>query len=221
MIDNAKAAITQAEADVAKKQAAVETAQKKLSSAVLSAAGGSGSGPRDTVKPLPDGRGTDAAGPFLSDNFATHNKEVWKILSGDWTFEDQKLKLKTPGHFVTITTLTNHPQDFKATLKYRTLEGGTIGSVGLFFDMVELTAAQAVYTAIGTGNSTVQAFHRRNGSEEYPAAGIVPAPVKINEDTLLEITARGQELKIWLNGVLKLTYSMPVPRHRRYRKSCR
>ena len=150
--------------------------------------------------------------PSLDDNFATHNKEVWKILSGDWVFEDQKLKLKTPGHFVTIATLTNHPQDFKATLKYRTLTGGSIGSVGLFFDMVELKDAQAAYTSLGTGNSAVQAFHRRNGAEAYPAAGIVPATVKVNEDTTLEITARGQELKIWVNGELKLTYAMPTPR---------
>ena len=197
LIDNAKSAITQAEADVAKKQAAVETAQKKLASAA----------------PRPSESGTaDTTAPFLDENFATHNKNVWKILSGDWAFENQKLKLKTPGHFVTITTLTNHPQDFKATLKYRTLTGGSIGSVGLFFDMVELKDAQAVYTALGTGNSTVQAFHRRNGAEAYPAAGIVPATVKVNEDTTLEITARGQELKIWLNGELKLTYAMPTPR---------
>ncbi|MFM9961675.1 MAG: DUF1553 domain-containing protein [Planctomycetaceae bacterium] len=207
--DTAKAAIAQAEAEVVKKQSAVETAKKKLSSA---APRPSGSGQGDTTGPLPNGRGSDRGTPFLDDNFATHNKEVWKILSGDWVFEDQKLKLKTPGHFVTITTLTNHPQDFQATLKYRTLEGGAIGSVGLFFDMVELKHAQAVYTAIGTGNPTVQAFHRRNGSEEYPSAGIVPAKVKVNEDTTLKITARGQELKIWLNGELKLTYAMPIPR---------
>ncbi len=197
LIGSAKAAITQAEADVAKKQAAVEAAKKKLASAL----------PRPA-----DSRSSSAATPFLDENFATHNKEVWKLLSGDWVFEDQKLKLKTPGHFVTITTLTNHPQDFKATLKYRTLTGGSIGSVGLFFDMVELKDAQAVYTALGTGNSTVQAFHRLNGSEVYPGAGIVPAVVKANEDTTLEITARGQELKIWLNGELKLTYAMPTPR---------
>ncbi|MBC7818701.1 MAG: DUF1549 domain-containing protein, partial [Planctomycetaceae bacterium] len=197
LVNNAKAAITQAEADAAKKQAAVETAKKKLASAV----------------PQPLGSGTvNAIVPFLDENFAKHNKDVWKILSGDWGFEDQKLKLKTPGHFLTITTQTNHPQDFKATLKYRTLTGGSIGSVGLFFDMVELKDAQAVYTALGTGNSTVQAFHRRNGAEVYPAAGIVPAVVKVNEDTTLEITARGQELKIWLNGEQKLTYQMPTLR---------
>ncbi len=209
LIDNAKTAITQAEADVAKKQAAVETAKKKLESAVPRPLG---SGQGDTTGPLPNGRGTDTVTPFLDDIFATHNKEVWKILSGDWTFEDQKLKLKSPGHFVTIATLRNHPQDFKATLKYRTLLGGSIGSVGLFFDMVELKDAQAVYTSLGTGNSAVQAFHRRNGAEAYPNAGIVPAVVKVNEDTTLEITARGQELKIWLNGELKLTYAMPTPR---------
>ncbi|TXT28808.1 MAG: colicin uptake protein [Planctomycetota bacterium] len=208
LIDTAKAAVVQTEADAAKKQAAVDTAKKKLASAVPRP---SGSGQDDASEPLSNGRGT--AVPFLDDNFATHNKELWKVLSGDWAFEDKKLKLKTPGHFATIATLTNHPLDFKATLKYRTLEGGAIGSVGLFFDMVELKDAQAVYTALGTGNSTVQAFHRINGSEVYPGAGIVPAKVKANEDTTLEVIARGQELKIWLNGELKLTYTMPTPRH--------
>ncbi len=215
LIDTAIDAVAQAESEATKRQAAAVTAKKKLDAAIRQAEDVSPpSNPRSDNKPL--GGLTLSARqeviPFLNDNFATHNKEVWKILSGDWVFEDQKLKLKAPGHFVTITTLTNHPQDFKATLKYRTLTGGSIGSVGLFFDMVELKDAQAVYTALGTGNSTVQAFHRRNGAELYPAVGIVPALVKVNEDTTLEITARGQELKIWLNGELKLTYQMPTPR---------
>ncbi len=214
LIDNAKGVITQAEADVIKKQAAVEKAKQQLTNR---RAGGV-SPPVDpkSISPSPTGGLTPPARQesraFLDEDFATHNKEVWKILCGDWVFEDKKLKLKTPGHFLTITTLTKHPQDFKATLKYRTLAGGSIGSVGLFFDMVEFKDAQAVYTALGTGNSTVQAFHRLNGSEVYPGAGIVPAAVKVNEDTTLEITARGQELKIWLNGELKLTYTMPAPR---------
>jgi len=197
LIEQANAAVTQAQAEVVKKQSAVESAKTKLAAAESRL---SGNNPAEMNQ------------PFLNEDFATHNKEFWKILSGDWVFEDKKLKLKTPGHFVTIATQMNHPQNFKATLKYRTLTGGSIGSVGLFFDMVELRDAQAVYTALGTGHSTVQAFHRRNGAEAYPAAGIVPANVKVNEDATLEITARGQELKIWFNGELKLTYQMPTPR---------
>ncbi len=207
LIDNARAAIAQAEAEAAKKREAVETLKRRTGT-LARLPKNDGGIPKSDI-PKSDGQECPS---YLDDNFAAHNKDVWKILSGDWAFEDQTLKLKSPGHFLTITTLTNHPQDFKATLKYRTLPGGAYGSVGLFFDMVELKAAQAVYTAIGTGNPTVQAFHRRNGSEEYPAAGIVPAVVKVNEATTLEITARGQELKIWLNGELKLTYAMPVTR---------
>ena len=195
LLSNARAAVTKAEVDAAKARDEVARRTGFLA--------------RRESEKKDDGQES----PFyLDDNFASHNKDVWKVLSGDWAFEDKQLKLKTPGHFVTITTLSNHPQDFKATLKYRTLVGGSIGSVGLFFDMMDLKDAQAVYTAIGTGNSTVQAFHRLNGAEVYPSAGIVPAQVKVNEDTTLEIIARGQELKIWLNGELKLTYTMPTPR---------
>ncbi len=195
LLSNARAAITKAESDAANARDEVARRMGTLA--------------RRESEKKEDGQECPSS---IDDNFATHNKDIWKVLSGDWAFENSKLKLKTPGHFVTITTLTNHPQDFKATLKYRTLEGGSIGSVGLFFDMVDLKDAQAVYTALGTGNSTVQAFHRINGAEVYPGAGIVPAKVKANEDTTLEIIARGQELKIWLNGELKLTYTMPAPR---------
>ncbi len=202
LIDNAKTAITQAEADAAKKSEAVDVLKRRTG----------------TLARLPkiDGRIPNADGQerpsYLDDNFATHNKDVWKILSGDWTFENQKLKLKSPGHFLTIATQTNHPQDFQATLKYRTLPGGAYGSVGLFFDMVELKEAQAVYTHVNASSSGVQAFHRTNGVETYPAAGIVMTPLKLDEEINLEITARGQELKIWVNGELKLTYTMPTPR---------
>ena len=198
LLANARAAVTKAEADAAKARDEVARRMGTLA--------------RRESNKTTDGQSAEGGPSYLDDSFASHNKDVWKVLSGDWAFEDKKLKLKTPGHFVTITTLTNHPQDFKATLKYRTLEGGSIGSVGLFFDLVELKDAQAVYTALGTGNSTVQAFHRINGAEVYPGAGIVPAKVKVNKDATLEITARGQELKIWLNGELKLTYTMPTPR---------
>ena len=195
LIDTAKSAIKQAEADFLKKQESVETLKR-----------------RTDALSRPERSDGPQSSTYLDDNFATHNKEIWRILSGDWAFEDQKLKLKSPGHFLTITTQTNHPQDFKATLKYRTLPGGTYGSVGLFFDMVDLKEAQAVYTHANANSSGVQAFHRTKGVEHYPQAGIVATPLKLIEEINLEITARGQELKIWVNGELKLNYTMPTPR---------
>ncbi|MCX7422139.1 MAG: DUF1553 domain-containing protein [Planctomycetia bacterium] len=195
LIDNAKAAITQAEADVIKKHAAVEAMKRKTGTLAH-----------------PERSDGQEFPTYLDDHFTAHNKDIWKILSGDWAVEDQKLKLKSPGHFLTIATQTTHPQDFKATLKYRTLPGGAYGSVGMFFDMVELKEAQAVYTHVNANSSGVQAFHRTKGVEHYPAAGIVATPLKLSEEINLEITARGQELKIWVNGELKLTYAMPTPR---------
>ncbi len=197
LLANAHAAITRAEVDAVKARDLIEAARQKLTERESRSA----SGKSDSQTP-----------PFLDDQFTAHRTDVWKVLSGDWQFAEGKLSLKAPGHFTTIATLQNHPRDFKATLKYRTLAGGSVGSIGLFFDVVELKHAQAVYTHINASSSGVQAFHRQNGQEAYPAAGIVNMPLKLNEEITLEITACGPELNIWINGELKLTYTMPVPR---------
>ncbi len=197
LIDSARNAVSQSEAVARKSQEAVAAARQRLEQIEARLAAGS-----------PGGEGA----PTLEDNFTQARPDVWKVHSGDWQYTDGKLTLKKPGQFTTIATLANHPQDFQLTLKYRTLSEGSIGSVGVFFDLVELKDAQAVYTHINSGSSGVQAFHRKNGAEEYPAVGIVKCPLKVNEDTNLELTARGQQLMIRLNGELRLTYTMPVPR---------
>ena len=194
LIDQASAGIAQAEAGLTKARTALRDAQERIETASQAAA--------NTARPK----------PFLQEDFAREKKEVWKVHSGEWEFADGRLKLKRPGVFSTVTALANHPRNFKATLKYRTLPGGSFGSIGVFFDSVELKDAQAVYTHVNANSSGVQAFHRQNGQEHYPPAAIVKSPLKLSEETTLEITAHEQELKIWLNGELKLTYAMPLPR---------
>jgi len=191
-----KAAVTKAEVDWKNANERVATTKEKLAALAI---------------------GTEAGQPtraaaFLDEEFKEHRGDVWKIHSGDWEFADGRLSLHHTGPFCTIATVQEHPRDFHATLKYRHVPGGAIGSIGLFFDLVELKDAQAVYTHVNASSSGVQAFHRRNGIEDYPQAGIVKSPLKLDGEITLEIKVRGQDLTVWLNGEPKLNYTMPLPR---------
>ena len=97
-------------------------------------------------------------------------------------------------------------------MRYKTTAGGQYRSVGLFFDRVGTQHAQAVYTSANDSRPSVQAFHRENAKEVYPKNGIVPCDVKVGQQVELRIEARGQQLKIWVDGQLKLEYQMPMTR---------
>ena len=197
----AQSAIDQARASAAKARDAVEIAQKEIADSETREIEDK---PRKTIP------GSESKA-FFEDHFAAAKSDRWKVASGDWQFTDGKLALKTGGYFSTIVLEQTLPRDFKAIMKYRTT-GGSVGSIGLFFDLVELKHAQAVYTHVNPSSSGVQAFHRQNAAEVYPTAGIVSTPLKLNAETTLEITARGQSLTIVLNGDHKLSYTMPLPR---------
>ncbi len=151
-------------------------------------------------------------GTLLTERFEQLRPEIWKIATGEWTHAEGKLVQKVPGSFVTIAADVTPPRDFMARVKYRTLEAGTIHSVGFFFDLVGLQDAQAVYSATNNTNSTIQAFHRKGGVEAYPAAGIVPWPIKIGQEVTVEMAAREQQLNVWVNGELAIAYVMPQTR---------
>ncbi|MBP89386.1 MAG: hypothetical protein CMJ64_22185 [Planctomycetaceae bacterium] len=150
--------------------------------------------------------------PFLSENFAKASPDVWKTLNGEWVYEAGKLIEKQDTSFATIVTKQNHPRNFRAKLTYRPLQPGTYRSIGFSFDFLDTGNSQDVYTATSDARQSVQAFHRKDGKQAYPQAGIVPAKLKVDEVATIEVTARGQDLKIWLNGELKLKYVMPIER---------
>lgn len=149
---------------------------------------------------------------FLSDRFAGPRPEVWTVASGDWQWTDGRLVQKSVGNFATLVAAGQHPRDFRARVRYRTLPGGLYRSVGFSFDQNGTGDSQDVYTSANDQASTVQAFHRRGGRQEYPAAGIVKTPVRVGDEVTVEVTARGQSLSIRVNGEPKLEYTMPVPR---------
>lgn len=150
--------------------------------------------------------------PFLHDDFASPRTETWKILNGDWRYENGHLVQKSVTSFATIVTTENHPRDFKAMVRFRTLSPGSYRSVGFSFDFVDKGNSQDVYTSTGDTRQSVQAFHRKGGKQVYPREGIVPVKLQVGDETLVEVTVRGPLLNITLNGESKLEYVMPEAR---------
>lgn len=149
---------------------------------------------------------------FLKDDFSKKRTEVWQIRSGNWIWQDGVLAQKTVGSFLTISTKEDHPRNFRAKVRYRTLPGGTYRSVGFSFDATEDGSSQDVYTSCSDAGGSVQAFHRVKGRQTYPAAGIVKTPLKVGQEISVEVTARESLLTILLNGEEKLRYVMPQAR---------
>ena len=112
-------------------------------------------------------------------------------------------------------TREQHPRDFRAVVKYRTLAPGGYRSVGFSFDYVDQGNSQDVYTSTNDSSPSVQAFHRAGGGQGLSAGRIVVrTPLSIGEMTTLEVEVRGPLLTINLNGERKLEYALPVERPR-------
>jgi hypothetical protein len=146
---------------------------------------------------------------FLHDSFAAARPDVWKVVSGDWKWEKGRLVCKRFGSFATLTTKREHPANLMGRVRYRTTGGG-IGSVGLSYDVAG-NDFQAIYINAGN-NSAVRAFHRVQGQDVYPAAGIVPHPVKFGDEVTLDFAVRDGLLNTWVNGQLRNVYRLPTPR---------
>ena len=150
--------------------------------------------------------------PFLAENFDERRDDVWQVVNGDWVWEEGHLVEKQVGGFLTIVTKENHPRDFRAVVKYRTLQPGTYRSVGFSYDYVDQGNSQDVYTATSDSSQSIQAFHRTGGKQSYPQAGIVKTSLNVGDLTTVEVEVRGSLLTIDLNGERKLDYVLPIER---------
>lgn len=149
--------------------------------------------------------------PYLDEDFSSRS-DRWEVVSGDWIWQDGKLLERSLGNFSTLLLTDKHPRDFRARLRYRTLAPGSYRSVGFSYDYIDQGNSQDVYTSINDTSPTVQAFHRRDGKQEYPATGIVKTPLTVGAVVSVEVVVRGQHLRIWVDGEPKLDYVLPTPR---------
>jgi mono/diheme cytochrome c family protein len=203
LIAVAETNVATAESQIPKVRGALKSATEKLHQAVAAS---------QSKQPADAETSASVEEPFLHDDFASPRPETWKTLNGDWKYEDGHLVQTSVTSFATAVTTKNHPKDFQARVRYRTLSPGTYRSVGFSFDFVDKGNSQDVYTSTGDTRQSVQAFHRTGGKQVYPQAGIVPAKLNVGDETLVEVTARGPLLNVRLNGELKLEYVMPEAR---------
>jgi hypothetical protein len=145
----------------------------------------------------------------LQDSFAAKDEKLWTVASGAWAWEKGKLVCKTASAFATVAANIEHPAALMGRIKYKTT-GGSIGSVGFSYDVAG-SNFQAVYVNAGP-TSAVRPFHRVNGADTYPQEGVVPHPVKFNDDVTLDFAVRGNLLNVWVNGTLTSVYRLPVAR---------
>ena len=203
LIEAAEANVAAAETELVKLRADLKTATEKLDGVLVS------SKSKQTATSVTEDSEEKL---ILHDDFAAPRVDMWKTLNGDWKYEDGHLAQKSVTSFATIVTTKNHPRDFKAKVRYRTLSPGSYRSVGFSFDFVDKGNSQDVYTSTGDTRQSVQAFHRKGGKQVYPQEGIVPVKLNVGEETLIEVTIRGPLLNISLNGEMKLEYVMPEAR---------
>ncbi len=173
-----------------------------------------------TLSPQSRGEGTEPKTEdkpqtsFLyRDDFSRARPDDWQPLGGEWVYENNHLVQKAVTHFATTVLKKTLPQDVRIKVKYRPLAPGQYRSIGFSFDYVDQGHSQDIYTHTGDTTQTVQAFHRVGGQQVYPPAGIVQTKdLKVGDEATIEITARGQQLTILLNGTKRLDYVMPVAR---------
>ncbi len=146
--------------------------------------------------------------PLFRDTFAKKD-DPWKVLSGQWAWENGKLVCKVASTFATVSGPKDHPAALVGRVKYKTTGGG-VGSVGFSYD-VHGTSFQAVYLNAGN-TSAVRPFHRVNGADTYPTEGVVPFAVKFGDEVTLDFAVRGSLLNVWANGKLTSVYKLPVAR---------
>ncbi|MDA1014275.1 MAG: DUF1553 domain-containing protein [Planctomycetota bacterium] len=217
LIAQKRAAVTSTEAAVASARKAVDVATQELA-AVKTTAVTQPSKPQTPAQPKPPESKTPKAVTaesvtFLIDDFEKSRPDTWTVRRGDWSYRDGRVvQENVAASFSPMVTVKRHPQDFAAELSFKTTGGNTYRSVGFSFDEADDKHHQAVYVSLKGGGSTVSAFHRTNGVDNYPPNGVVPCRATFRENIKLEVLVRDQVLNIRVNGEFALAYRMPVAR---------
>ena len=150
--------------------------------------------------------------PFLLDGFDEPQPEAWKTGPGEWKHSDGKLtQSKTGSARAYLRSTANHPQDFEARLKFKTLGGDKWRSVGLAFDVVD-GREKMVYLSAVTPGSKLQVSYNTGTNHTYPPTGAQSRTVTLNEPYEMTISVRGPLINVSMNGQHALAYALPIGR---------
>jgi mono/diheme cytochrome c family protein len=204
LVAQARTKVLNAEQDVVKAQAALLAAKTKIE--------------LFSKQPLPlktdAAAETNQAALIFQDDFSKARPDIWQTVSGEWQYENGHLTQRSIGGFLTLASTLKLPQDFHAKLRYKTLDAGSLRSVGFSFDRLDAENSHDVYTHVNAQSQGIQAFHRTAGNQIYPATGIVKTQdiIHVGDLITVEIVAQGQNLTLILNGQRQLEYVMPIAR---------
>ncbi|MDF1744848.1 MAG: DUF1553 domain-containing protein [Gimesia sp.] len=155
---------------------------------------------------------TEKAEPFLVDDFEKANPQLWTMGPGQWAFQKGKLiQTKTGYGRAYLRSLQDHPQNFKATLKYNTTGGDKWRSVGLAFD-VNGKREKMIYLSAVQPGSKLQVSYNAGSKSVYPGDAVHACKVNLNVPYELEIKVRDQLVNVALNGEHAISYTLPVKR---------
>jgi hypothetical protein len=149
---------------------------------------------------------------FLHDEFDTANHDVWETGPGEWSYADGKVTQKQTGAARRyLRTRKEHPADFEATLKFRTLGGEKWKSVGLTFDSVDGREKMIYMSAVKPGSKLQVSVNPGSGAT-YPADGVVARTVAIGTLYELKIAVKGDLINVAIDDVHTLAYRLKQKR---------
>ena len=114
---------------------------------------------------------------FLIDEFDEPRPDLWETVSGTWNYAEGVVRQTEVGASRRyLRTLSEHPHDFEARLRFRTLGGQKWMSVGLNFDAAQNREKMIYLSAVQPG-SKLQVSYNLGAGAQYPADGRQDRPV--------------------------------------------
>lgn len=149
--------------------------------------------------------------PILSDKFAAARPELWKMVRGQWEYQDGRLFQNEPTDLNSeLVASTPVPRDFHAKFRFKITGGKMWKSVGLTFDAVKDQSAVGVY--LSSGGSKAQLYTITNGQTAYPADAAKAQPFALGAEHELQVFVRDQLVNVAVNGQMAFAYKLPQPR---------
>ncbi len=146
------------------------------------------------------------------DDFSVARPDDWETAEGRWVHENGKLLQNDPGEIQSVyRTRSNHPVDFRASLRFTITGGEPWRSVGLSFDSAEGREV-LVYLSAHADGPKLQISYKQGGANSYPAEGSQARPIKLGEPYELAVSVRGTLVNVAVNGEHALAYRLPVER---------
>jgi mono/diheme cytochrome c family protein len=154
------------------------------------------------------------ASVVAEDDFSAARPELWKMLSGEWSYREGRLwQSQAGGTRTALRLLQNPPEDFQATLKFTPTGGDVWKSVGIAFDIESDMNEVMIYLSCHVPGSKAQVSFKHQGMQEYPAAGAEARTVALNTTQELTIRVRDTLVNVSVNGTHSIAYRLPIRRH--------